>query len=164
MHMERVNVSKAILAGFIATLIMTIMAYAAPMMGMPKMDFGAMLGSVVNDGQAPAPMSGTWWFGMIWHFINGSIIFALIYAYLLYPALSGSPWVRGAIWGIVLWFLSQAIVMPMLSYGLFSTRIPEGMKTVVGSLIGHIIYGAVLGAIAVPHAEHLPYTGRPRPA
>jgi hypothetical protein len=162
--MERVHFSKAILAGFIATLIMTIMAYAAPMMGMPKMDFAAMLGSVVNGGQAPAPMSGMWWLGMIWHFIDGAIIFALIYAYLLYPVLSGSPWVRGMIWGVVLWFLSQAIVMPMLGQGFFSINIPDGMKVVAGSLIGHIIYGAILGAIAVPHAAHLPQAGRPRHA
>jgi hypothetical protein len=162
--MERVNVSKAILAGFIATLAMTIIAYAAPMMGMPKMDFAATLGSVVNNGQAPAPMSGMWWLGMIWHFIDGAIIFALIYAYLLYPVLPGSPWFRGTIWGMILWFLSQAIVMPMMGQGFFSTKTPEGMKIVAGSLIAHIIYGAILGAIAVPHAEHLPQTGRPRPA
>jgi len=61
--MERANAARAILAGFIATLVMTIMAYAAPMMGLPKMDFAAMLGAIFS-GQ----MGGAWWMGMIMRF------------------------------------------------------------------------------------------------
>ena len=45
--MEKANVSRALLAGFVATLVMTMMMYAAPLMGMPKMDIAAMLGSML---------------------------------------------------------------------------------------------------------------------
>jgi hypothetical protein len=66
-------------------------------MGMPKMDIAAMLGSVLCE-QMPTPMSGVWWAGMVVHFINGTFIFPLIYAYLLYSVLPGPLWLKGAEW------------------------------------------------------------------
>ena len=92
--MENVNVSKAIGAGFVATLVMTMMMYMAPMMGMPKMDIAAMLGSMFTSGM-PQTLSGPWWTGMIIHFINGTVIFPTIYAYWVYPMLAGGSWLRG---------------------------------------------------------------------
>ncbi len=161
--MERTQALRTILAGFVATLVMTMIMYAAPMMGMPKMDIAAMLGSVMSQ-QMPAPMSGAWWMGMIMHFINGAIIFPLIYAYLLYGLLPGQPWMRGVLWGLILWFLAQAVVMPMMGMGFFAANSPQPTLSVMGSLIGHIIYGAVLGAIAGPQAAHAAHPGQARPA
>ncbi|MBA3806270.1 MAG: hypothetical protein H0X14_11230, partial [Acidobacteria bacterium] len=109
--MNRPNMGRAILAGFIATLAMTMVMYVAPMMGMPKMDIAAMLGSMMSK-QMPAPMSGGWLMGMMMHFVNGTIIFPPIYAYLLYPILPGSPLLKGVVWGLILWLLSQMMVMP----------------------------------------------------
>lgn len=145
--MERPNVSKAILGGFVATLVMSTIIYMAPMMGMPKMDIAAMLGSMMSQ-QMPAPMSGGWLLGMMIHFFQGTIIFSLIYTYLLYRILPGSPWLKGLIWGIILWLLTQVMVMPMMGVGVFSANAPQRMMRVMGSLIGHIIYGVILGVIA----------------
>ena len=103
---------KAVLAGFVGTLAMTAMMYfVAPMMGL-TMDIAAMLGSL---------MGGNWTAGMMLHFINGSIIFPAIYAYVLYDRLPGSPVARGTLWGIALWLLAQVVVMPMMGGGLFSS-------------------------------------------
>jgi uncharacterized membrane protein YagU involved in acid resistance len=129
----------AVAGGFVGTLAMTGMMYfAAPMMiGMP-MDIAAMLGSMLG---------GSWAAGMILHFVNGAIIFPAVYAYLLYERLPGSPAGRGAIWGAVLWFLAQAVVMPMMGGGYFSSQM-GGMMAVAASLVGHLVYGGLLGAIA----------------
>lgn len=145
--MEKPTVGRALLGGFIATVVMTMIMYVAPMMGMPKMDIAAMLGSMMSQ-QMPAPMSGGWLIGMMIHFVDGTIIFPLIYAYLLYRFLPGSPWLKGLMWGLILWLLAQVMVMPMMGMGVFSANAPERMKAVMGSLIGHIIYGAILGGIA----------------
>lgn len=136
--MLRPAIPKAILGGFVATTAMTVLMYSGPMMGMPKMDVAAMLGG----------MLGGWWMGMFAHFLNGTIIFPLIYAYLLFGSLPGSPWLKGTQWGLVLWFLSQAVVMPMMGMGFFSANAPTPAMSVMGSLIGHFIYGALLGTIA----------------
>lgn len=145
--MEKPNTARAILAGFVATLAMTMIMYVAPMMGMPKMDIAAMLGSMFGKGM-PAPMSSSWLMGMMMHLINGTIIFPLIYAYLLYNLLPGSPWMKGTIWGVILWLLAQVMVMPMMGMGFFSANAPQAMMAVMGSLVGHVIYGAILGAVA----------------
>jgi len=145
--MDRPNVWRAMVAGLIATAVMTMMMYGAPMMGMPKMDIAAMLGSMLGGGM-PGPMSGAWWVGMLIHFVNGTIIFPLIYAYGLYPVLPGAPWAKGAIWGVVLWVLAQAMAMPMMGMGFFSAQAPLPLMGVMGSLIGHLVYGAILGGIA----------------
>jgi hypothetical protein len=55
--------------------------------------------------------------------------------------------VKGTTWGIVLWFLAQTVVMPMMGGGFFSMAM-GGMMAVMGSLIGHLLYGSILGAIA----------------
>jgi hypothetical protein len=124
--MERVNAGRAILAGFVATVAMTIMMYAGLMMGMPKMDIAATLGSVMSGGM-PAPGSGGWWMGMLVHFVNGTIIFALIYASGLAGALPGALWLRGATWGVILWAVAQAVVMPMMGMGFLSAKAPQPM-------------------------------------
>jgi uncharacterized membrane protein YagU involved in acid resistance len=81
------------------------------------------------------------------HFINGTIIFPLIYAYVLYGVLPGGPTVKGMTWGVILWLLAQSVVMPMMGGGFFSAN-AGGVMAVVGSLLGHLIYGGLLGAIA----------------
>lgn len=132
------TIGRSIAGGFVATLAMTGMMYlVAPMMGL-NMDIAAMLGSLLG---------GSWIGGMALHFVNGSIIFPLIYALLLYPFLPGAPVVKGMGWGVVLWLLAQAFVMPMMGGGFFSAAM-GGMMAVMGSLMGHLLYGALLGGIA----------------
>lgn len=136
----RPNVGRAILAGFVGTVAMTLMMYfVSPMMGV-KMDIAASLGKMLG---------GSWALGMMMHFINGTIIFALIYAFGLFRILPGQAWARGIYWGLVLWFLAQVAVMPIMGGGFFSAHI-GGMKAVIGSLLGHILYGGLLGWIARP--------------
>jgi uncharacterized membrane protein YagU involved in acid resistance len=134
--------SRAVVGGFVGTLAMTAMMYGvAPMMGI-KMDIAAMLGSMLG---------GSWAAGMMMHFINGSLIFPAIYVYVLYERLPGSPMVKGTTWGVVLWLVAQTVVMPMMGAGLFSSAM-GGLMAVVGSLVGHLIYGSLLGVIGVAPA------------
>lgn len=132
------TIGRSIAGGFVATLAMTAMMYlVAPMMGL-NMDIAAMLGSLLG---------GSWIGGMVLHLVNGSIIFPLIYALVLYAFLPGGPVLKGMAWGVVLWLLAQAVVMPMMGGGFFSAAM-GGMMAVMGSLMGHLLYGALLGAIA----------------
>jgi len=130
--------ARAALGGFVGTVAMTSMMYVVgPMMGL-HMDIAAMLGSMLG---------GSWAAGLMMHFVNGTAIFAAIYAYALYAHLPGSPAVRGTIWGVVLWLIAQTMVMPMMGAGLFSSAM-GGAMAAMGSLIGHILYGGLLGIVA----------------
>lgn len=52
-------------------------------------------------------------------------------------------------WGLVLWLLAQVMVM---GGGFFSSAM-GGLMAVMGSLMGHLAYGALLGAIVVAPAR-----------
>jgi uncharacterized membrane protein YagU involved in acid resistance len=134
----RPNPVRAMVGGFVGTVAMTAMMYfVAPMMGL-NMDIAQMLGSMLGN---------SWIAGMMMHFVNGTVIFPLIYVYVLYAWLPGNPLVKGMSWGVILWFLAQVVVMPMMGGGLFSSAM-GGMMAVAGSLMGHLLYGGLLGAIA----------------
>jgi len=133
-----VNFGRAALGGFVGTLVMTAMMYmVAPIMGL-HMDIAAMLGSMLG---------GSWAAGMALHFVNGTLIFPAAYAYALAGWLPGSPVIKGTIWGVALWLIAQIVVMPMMGAGLFSSAM-GGMMAAMGSLVGHLLYGSFLGAIA----------------
>jgi uncharacterized membrane protein YagU involved in acid resistance len=114
-----------------------MMYKVAPMMTGRTMDIAAMLGQ----------MLGGWAMGMAMHFINGTVIFPLAYALLLYRFLPGPPVVKGMVWGVILWLIAQVMVMPMMGAGFFSMK-AGGMIAAMASLIGHLVYGSLLGSIA----------------
>jgi hypothetical protein len=132
------SLSRTILGGLAGTIVMTLMMYfVSPMMGV-RMDIAASLGSMLG---------GSWTLGMMMHFLNGAIIFPLLlYAFLLFRLLPGGPLAKGIGWGVILWLLAQVMVMPMMGGGFFSSRM-GGMPAVMGSFLGHLIYGGLLGWI-----------------
>lgn len=142
------NTVRAIGAGFIATLAMTMLIYMAPLMGMPNMDIAAMLGTPMTGGQVPAVMSGVWWLGMVIHFMMGTILFPLVYAFVAYGLLPGKPWARGLVWGVLLWAVMQVMPLPMMGKGFFASNTPQPLLFVMGTLTGHLVYGGLLGLVA----------------
>ena len=132
------TLSRAVLGGFVGTAAMTAMMYfVAPMMGL-RMDIAAMLGTMLG---------GSWTAGMMMHFVNGALIFPAIYAYVLSERIPGSGAIRGTVWGVTLWLVAQLVVMPMMGAGLFSSNM-GGAMAAIGSLVGHVLYGSLLGMIA----------------
>jgi len=84
--------------------------------------------------------------GLLMHFLNGTVIFPLIYVHLLYRWLPGAPWQKGLLWGVILWLGLEVVMTPMMGGGIFSMEI-GGMKAVMAALIGHLVYGAILGIV-----------------
>jgi hypothetical protein len=148
------KISNAILGGFAGTAVMTLMLYmVAPMMGV-RMDIAGSLGKMLG---------GSWTLGLVMHFINGSIIFPLIYALMLYRVLPDGPIGKGIAWGVALWLIAQLMVIPMMGGGLFSSKM-GGMMAAGGSLVNHVLYGGVLGWIAGPKATSAQQEARPKAA
>ena len=87
---------------------------------------------------------GGWRTGMLVHILNGAILFPLAFVYLFYRVLPGTTVVKGMLFGVVLWLASELIAMPLMGAGLFSMHI-GGAKAAIASLIGHALYGSLLG-------------------
>lgn len=128
-----IDLRKAAMAGVVGTAVMTMVGlWGAPMMGMPKMNPAEMLAGA---------MGGMLALGWLAHFMIG-IVLAVGYA-VLAPRLPGAGWARGAVYSLLPWLMAQVLVMPMMGMPLFS----GSMLMAGGSLIGHLVYGAVVGAI-----------------
>lgn len=127
------DIKRAAIAGIAGTAVMTAVGlWIAPMMGMPRMNPAEMLAGA---------MGGMLVLGWIAHFMIG-VILAGIYA-LVASRIPGPPAVRGALYGIAPFLVAQIMVMPMMGMPIFSGSAVMAM----GSLIGHLIYGAVVGAV-----------------
>lgn len=81
---------------------MTVLMLASPMIGMPDMDLGAMLGNFFRIS------SGAGW---VMHFIIGCLL-AVIYAAFFASRLPGSAPVRGALYGVIVFFVAHLEFLP----------------------------------------------------
>jgi hypothetical protein len=80
------------------------------------------------------------------------------------PRLGGPAWQRGVKFSLVPWLLSLIVFMPLIGGGFLGLDLGAGPLPILGNLILHAIYGAVLGVvwgsaesvIDLPH--HQPYT------
>jgi len=128
-----INWTKAAVAGVVGTAVMTLVGlYVAPMMGIPKMNPAVMLAGAMGGNMA---------LGWTGHLMIG-VILAGIYA-LVAAKLPGPAWGRGALYGLAPWLAAEIVVIPMMGMPLFSGSAALAM----GSLIGHLVYGGVVGAI-----------------
>lgn len=127
-------ISRAVAGGLLGSLVMSAVGlHVAPLMGMPPMNPADMLA-----GQ----MGGSIVFGWLGHLMIG-VVLAVIYVQIFLTRLPGPPAARGAVYSLLPWLMAQLLVMPMMGMPLFS----GSMAMAGGSLVGHLVYGAVLGAV-----------------
>jgi hypothetical protein len=133
------KIVRACFAGFLGTLVVTCLAtFASPRLIGGPADIAMVLAR---------PLGGSWLAGMATYVLIGTVVLPLLYLALLSRRWFTSPAVRGATWGVTLWIVSQAVVVPLTGGGLFSSAL-GGLPVVTDSLIGHLAYGLVLGIFA----------------
>ncbi|MBI5916193.1 MAG: hypothetical protein HY842_12525 [Bacteroidetes bacterium] len=123
---------KSIIAGIVGTIIMTIVMYVAPFMGIPKMSPPEMLAGMMN-----LPV----FLGWAMHFMIG-VAFALAYTHLFAPkAKFNNIYLKGAAFGLAAFVFAQ-IAMGILGE-IFPMPPMEGslMLMMLGSIMGHAIFG-----------------------
>lgn len=138
----------AIVGGLAGIVAMTALMMMTPKMGMPEMDMPRLLGSMFGAPGSKAV-------GMAMHFMAG-VVFAIVYG-LLFTLFPGSSVILlGLVFGIVHWLIAGlmiGVMMPMMHAGVKSGDVPApglymgGMKAFVGGLMGHILFGVVVGLV-----------------
>lgn len=141
-----VSWGKAIVAGLVATLVMTAAGvWILPLAGLPPANPAHLLAGA---------MGGNLVLGWIGHLMIG-VVLAFIYA-VVSARLPGAPWVRGALFSVAPWIAAMLMVLPMMGMPVFG----GSALAALGTLLVHLVYGVVLGGIygqvAVAVARHAP--------
>jgi hypothetical protein len=121
-----------------------VFALTADRVGLVRLDFTKGTAKLIfgesYDGNPPYVL------GLAAVHLNG-IIFALIYATVIGPMMSGPNVLRGLIYGGLLYLYSQFIHVPVfMKGGLFSRKVNS--RAWLTAAIAHAIYGAILGWLA----------------
>ena len=151
----------ALAGGAVGTVVLTSGLRIAQAAGYTRMDIPLLLGTIFTDNRSRASL-----IGYVIHFVNG-LLFALVY-YAIFRAVGHAGWVFGAILGVdhaafaggILVTVLLPVVHPRMGT-LWSdseeTPILEppgfllvnyGRRTAIGTLIGHVAYGAIVGGFA----------------
>jgi len=142
MTMTDMKLKAGLIAGFIATVVLSILMIAKSAMGlMPQLnpvEDTVHVARVLTGLTLPLP------FGWLGHFLLGTVIWGLIYA-AMHASLPGAPVVKGLIFGALAWLAMMILFMPLAGHGLFALSV--GPQAVVVTLILHLVYGAVLGVV-----------------
>lgn len=144
------NILSAAIAGFVATIVFTMILMMAPKMGMPKMDIVSLLGSMFSAKSNPV-------LGWTMHLMMG-VVFALVYAFIWSLGFGAATWGIGLIFGVVHWLIVGMIMgmIPMLHAGIKSGAVKApglwmtnngGVMAFMGGLVGHAIFGAVTALV-----------------
>jgi hypothetical protein len=138
----RSDITNGIVSGLVGGVVFGIMMQMmnAPTPEGGQMPMMAMVAKVVRSDSMAV--------GWLYHLFNSAVIGA-IFGWLLGARIQsfgvGLGW--GAVYGLVWWILGGLLLMPvLLGMAPFAPILMEPMRPVAfGSLIGHIIYGLVLG-------------------
>jgi hypothetical protein len=137
-----------VLAGFLATFAMTVVLVAA--YGLAN-SLGDPNGALINRwlwALAHNPVTQRTADQVVLA-IGGNLAMglalALVYARYVEPRLTGPSWRKGITFALILWVLSLIIFLPLMGGGLLGIETGAGFLPIIGNLILHLVYGAVLG-------------------
>ena len=138
------------LSGFVATGVMALMlmlGYGAAVV------LGNSQGSVLARwiwALAHNPLTDTTHallpLAIVLHFAAG-IAWAIVYAALVEPRLSGPGWRRGLEFALLPWLASLVIFLPLMGGGLLGLSLGAGPLPILGNLVLHLAYGLSLGQL-----------------
>lgn len=126
------KISRSILAGIIGTVIMSLVMFVAPMMGMPKMSAPEMLAGMMG-----MPLIVGW----VSHFMIG-IIFAFVYTYFFAPKIKiGNVLLKGTFFGFIIFIFAQIVMVIIGAMSPMPAMEGSMLLIMLGSAMGHIVYG-----------------------
>lgn len=135
------NATRAVSAGLIGTGVMTALLLVEPSVGLPKIAMGQILSTSL--GVASAHLATGAAIGWLIHFMIG-IALAVVYATAFEARLPGRPLFRGLLYGVLVFIVAQLVFMPLVGGGVFSGG---DVELLTGSLLGHLVYGGLVGWI-----------------
>jgi hypothetical protein len=148
-----VALSRALLAGFLASLAMLVA-------------FSLAFVVALILGSTPVPVLNDWSRGLTSNalidvarpnlytaaavFFAGGLLWALLYGLVFERRTRGPAWRRGVLFALIPWLFSLAVFLPIVGGGILGLSLGAGPLPIIGNLILHAVYGAVLGTVYGP--------------
>ena len=152
--------SGAILAGFVATIVMSlflVIVYA--LTGYIGDENGSQLSQWFWNLSHNDLTEGIWDIPIASFSINllAGLAWALVYGGIVERKMSGPGWFTGMLFSLVPWLLSLIVFFPAVGGGFLGSEVGAGPLPALGNLVLHLIYGAVLGGVfAIPEISSNP--------
>jgi len=146
----------SILAGFIATFAMTVTLAVAYAFANAVGDANAGTLREWLAGLSENELTQRMGDGLVWAMVLNVImglVWAVIYARFAEPLLGGAGWRKGAFFALIPYLLSIVVFFPVAGVGFLGSDVGAGPLPVIGNLILHLVYGAVLGAMYAVETE-----------
>jgi len=158
---------SAVISALIATHIATMAGLWFGGVRLPQFNFNMLNGWLVL-GLTADPVQ-TFVIGGILHYTSG-IVWGVVFALIAHPAIGRfikplgaltptNNYIKGVLWGLVLWVISSALWMPLLIDPLFGGGVvgpfltkfgTNGVQALFANLLWHSIYGVNLGLLFNP--------------
>jgi hypothetical protein len=151
------NLGQAMLWGFVASVVMSVILSGSRSLGFTRMDISFMLGTVFTARRNHAK-----WYGFLFHLFNGWV-FSFIYIAAFHSTGWKNVWF-GSFIGLVHVLFVLIVGMAILpsihprmateQHGPNPTRLLEppgfmalnyGRRTPIASIIAHLVFGGILG-------------------
>lgn len=131
--------TRAILAGIIATIVVSLILIAQDYFDLlPEFQLVEESQTLLATYGLPAESAVAW----VFHAVVGAVIYGIIFA-ALEPILPGSGFTEGFVFGLLTWLVMMLVFMPLAGYGFFGVAL--GATVIIASLGLHLVYGIVLG-------------------
>ncbi|HKI98126.1 MAG TPA: DUF6789 family protein [bacterium] len=148
-----IPILQTVLAGLIATGVMTAALYAIHWRGFAEADMLRALGSIVTRNETNAmPL------GIVLHFLSG-IVFAFLYV-IVWSTLPVAEFQHYVLLGLISGF-AHGLVVSFVLVILVAEHHPlprfqqAGIGVAVAHLLAHVIYGLLIGIVAGSFLLHL---------
>lgn len=138
---------RTVICGFIATFVMSMIAFLLSGFGLPVIDVGYILQEIFNHIHEHDPYTIVW--GNAAYYFGG-ILLALIWVVFLDSHMPGNWFVRGISYGILISVVAAVIISPLVSlaggepFGIFYTDTWYPILTLFSGLAMHLGYGISL--------------------
>ena len=138
---------RTVICGFIATFIMSMIAFLQGGLGLPVIDVGHIIQGSFNEVHVDEPYTILW--GNIAYYFGG-ILLALVWVVFLHHRIPGNWVVQGIGYGVMISLVAGLVISPLVSlaagdgFGIFYYDTWTPGLLILAGLIMHIGYGLAL--------------------
>lgn len=132
------RVQKGLVAGFAATVAVSLLEVANTLLGPWASSFPRLLSVMAGTPDLPAV-------GWLAHFVAGTVVLGPLFAILCPRLPTDTPETKGIVFAVGAFIVMGLTIAPLTGAGVFGMR--AGFGTLAWMILTHAVFGVVLGNV-----------------